>query len=51
MSEKHLSEIAAHLTLPENITHTAWPPVKRRLQEMQYPLDIWQQDWLKAILA
>jgi len=51
MSEKHLSEIAAHLILPENITHTAWPPVQHRLAEMQYPLDVWQQDWLKAILA
>ena len=51
MSEKHLSEIAAHLILPENITHTAWPPVQYRLAEMQYPLDVWQQDWLKAILA
>lgn len=50
-SERHLSDIARHLILPEGITSTGFPAVRDRCSQMGHGLDLWQSDLLRCVLA
>lgn len=41
--DRKLSEVAKHLVLPSGVERTEWPSVERQLQQMDWPLDLWQR--------
>src|SRR5699024_2149662 len=50
-STRRLSEVTRHLVIPGGIVSSHWPAVRRQLRRMDYPLDLWQQNWIELIVA
>lgn len=50
-SDPKLSEVAAHLIIPDGIVTTGFPQVNEQLEEMDISLDRWQQGLATLILG
>lgn len=49
--DPHLSQVAKHLIIPDDVATTGWPPVAKRLRRMGVTMDQWQADLCRAILG
>lgn len=50
-SEMRLTDLAHHVSIPDGIVSSDWPAISGMLDEMDYPLDGWQQGLGRVLFA